>query len=76
MLNPFDLLDPWLMIGGVALLTFIFLAVFVWNSPRRREPLVFEAARRIPDGLTTERPLVVSAAQRSGAFASGRPPQG
>jgi hypothetical protein len=36
MLNPFQLIDPWLMIGGVALLMLIFLAVFVWNSPRRK----------------------------------------
>jgi hypothetical protein len=54
MLNPFRLLDPWLMIGGVALLTLIFLAVFVWNSPRRREPRVFENAVSTPGGLSTE----------------------
>jgi hypothetical protein len=38
MLNPFQLLDAWMMIGGTALMLLIFLAVFLWNSPRRREP--------------------------------------
>ena len=40
MLNPFQFLGPWLMIGGAALLLLLFLAVFVWNSPRRRDNLV------------------------------------
>jgi hypothetical protein len=39
MLNPFQLLGPWMMIGGAALLLLIFVAVFVWNSPRRRAPV-------------------------------------
>jgi|GEM_PF-3587585 len=39
MLNPFQLLGLWMMIGGAALLLLIFVAVFVWNSPRRREPM-------------------------------------
>jgi hypothetical protein len=39
MLNPFQLLDPWMMIGGAALLLLLFVAVFVWNSPRRRRPV-------------------------------------
>ena len=38
MLNPFQFLDPWMMVGGAALLLLMFLAVFVWNSPRSRQP--------------------------------------
>jgi hypothetical protein len=37
MLNLFQFVDAWFMIGAVALLVLIFVAVFVWNSPRRRE---------------------------------------
>jgi hypothetical protein len=42
MLNPFQLLDPWLMLGGVALL---MLTVFVWNSPRRKGDGVAKVGR-------------------------------
>jgi uncharacterized membrane protein YhfC len=36
MSNTIRLLDPWMMVGEAALLLLIFLAVFVWNAPRRR----------------------------------------
>ena len=39
MLNPFQLIGPWMMIGGAALLLLLFVAIFVWNSPRRRAPV-------------------------------------
>ena len=52
MLNPFQLHDAWMMIGGAALLL-IFLAVFVWNSPRRREPA---ASSKTPDLLRMASP--------------------
>ena len=31
----FLFLDPWQMLGGFALMALIFIAVFIWNSPRR-----------------------------------------
>jgi hypothetical protein len=34
MADLFLFLDPWQMVGGAALLALIFLAVFLWNSPR------------------------------------------
>ena len=53
MLNPFQLVDPWLMIGVAALLLLIFVAVFVWNSPRRRVPAApRESATRIGRQVT------------------------
>jgi hypothetical protein len=53
MLNPFQLLGPWMMIGGAALLLLIFVAVFVWNSPRRRDPVVYRESATPP----RERPV-------------------
>ena len=35
MADLFFFLDPWQMVGGAALLALIFVAVFVWNSPRQ-----------------------------------------
>ncbi len=34
MADLFLFLDPWQILGGAALLALIFVAVFVWNSPR------------------------------------------
>jgi hypothetical protein len=31
----FLFLDPWQVLGGLALMALIFVAVFIWNSPRR-----------------------------------------
>jgi hypothetical protein len=54
MLNPFQLLGPWMMIGGAALLLLLFVAVFVWNSPRRQDPVVRrESAARLPERPVT-----------------------
>lgn len=55
MLNPFQLMGPWLMIGGAALLLLLFLAVFVWNSPRRDNVVPREAAMRYSNELGIDR---------------------
>ncbi|MEY2581841.1 MAG: hypothetical protein QOE09_1690 [Ilumatobacteraceae bacterium] len=34
MADLFLFLDPWQIVGGAALLALIFVAVFLWNSPR------------------------------------------
>ena len=31
----FLFLNPWQMLGGLALMALLFVAVFIWNSPGR-----------------------------------------